>query len=273
MKILLVTPLYSQHFDAGWFWFRAFQHLGHEVDVWDYRLDEAPVWKREYDLTLVLKGESVYPDLLPHPCFCYWPDAFNREPGIERKLGAYNKIFTPVRPTPSGMIWLPTGYDPVIHHEVEGKKEIASLYIGTNNSLGKALWLEEIGPRVVAGNGWGLTEGIHDLPPAYLHDFVRLASRAVVGIDLHQGEVGLNRKFFEMISCVFTITDKVPGVDEVLGKNLAEAVSFSSPQEAKVMIKHYLIHPDERKLLWDLEKKAIFPYSYTGAVEKVLSHL
>jgi len=280
MNILLVTPLYSQHYDAGWFWFRALQRLGHSVTVWDYRLDvQPPPFTVFPELTLVLKGEGLNPQMFPSPRFCYWPDAFERTPSIMSTLERYDRVFSPVRPTPSEAEWLPTGWDPAIHRDLKlPVKTIDSLYIGTFNSERKAEFIRQVKPQVVAGNEWEkLPDACSVLnityPPAYLHDMVSLANKAKVLIDIHQGPVGLNRKFFEMIACGFTIVDRVPGVEEVLGKELEGAVSFKDGKQAHEMIKYYLGHPEEREALWKVEREAIQPYTYEMAVGVILQRV
>ena len=278
MRVLLVTPLYSQHYDAGHLWLKAFNDLGHLCEVWDYRLqpgrykiptEYAPGWQP--NLVMVLKGESVDPTTLPHPRFCYWPDALERTPGIEQVLQQYDRVYTPVRPTPPRMVWLPTGWDPDIHRYTGASKDIDSLYIGTNNSDRKRHYLAAIKPQVVAGNGWGNIRepSITFLPPHYLHDFVSLTSRAKVAINIHQGPVGLNRKLFECCACAFTITDRVPGVEEVLG-DITEAVSFTTPEEGKTLLEKWGKDDRGREEMWQKERERIAPYTYLNAVLKSL---
>jgi len=290
VNILLVTPLYSQHWDSGWFWLRALNQLGHAVSVWDYRLDrKPPQFFRLPDVTLVLKGEGIDPKIFPSPKLCYWPDALERTPGVEEVLMHYDKVFTPVRPTPDWMEWLPTGWDPAIHRDLGTERATHSVYIGTFNSKQKLDKITSIGPQVIAGNGW---EQVLDrrhwrtvpervghgsrllLGPHYLHDFVRLANQAKVLIDVHQNpKVGLNRKLFEMIACGFTIVDDVPGVREVLGDDVYSRVCFRSPLEARNLIEFYLEHIEEREKLWQLQKQSIQKYTYLETAKKVLSYL
>lgn len=288
MKILLATPLYASHWDAGHFWLKALNGLGHTVLVWDYRLNPLPRCFQT-DFTLVMKGESIDPEMLPHPRVCYWPDALERTPGIEKLLSQYDKVFTPVRPTPAdmewlpsgGMEWLPSGWDEDIHRYTGAEKDIPSVYIGTYNSWRKVEFLRAIRPDRLVGNGWDLVsddiyagsgQSFGLLPPQYLHDFVALASRAQVLINIHQGPVGLNRKIFEMISCGLTITDRVPGVEEIFGQDLAQLVSYRTPEEGHKLLKAWLGRPQkERDEIWQLEKKAIEPYTYREAAERILS--
>lgn len=278
MKVLLATPLYSQHYDSGHFWLKALNDLGHSVIVWDYRLQPAPLKREPWDLTLVLKGENLDPRLLPTPKVCYWPDDLGRTPGIESILRYYDKVFTPVRPTPDNMEWLPTGWDPDIHVDRQIERGIPSLYIGTNNSPYKKDMVDGIWPSVVAGNGWeseavvvkiGLSR--RDLPSHYLHDFVYLANVAEILIDVHQSpHVGLNRKLFEMIACGFTLVDRVPGVEELLGFGLTNQVSFRTADEAKELIQYYLTRPGERGEVWRQERERIVRYTYLEAAKRIL---
>ena len=276
MHILLVTPIYSQHYDSGHFWVRALNQLGHFVTVWDYRLDKSPPpFTRYPDLTLVLKGEGLDPHSLPGPRFCYWPDALERTPGIEGVLRGYDKVFTPVRPTPDWMEWLPTGWDPTIHRDLELDRMIDSIYVGTANSPYKVNVVSRIRPTLVFGNNWprevepsrsGWSRG-----PIYLNEMVRWFNASKILINVHQSsEVGLNRKFFEMIACGFTLTDHVPGVEDVLGYDLTSEVVFSSVKHARGMIQYYLEHPKEREILWRREREVIEPYTYLKAAERIL---
>ncbi len=279
MNILLVTPLYSQHHDAGHFWLRAFNQLGHTVTVWDYRLDRLPPpLSSSPNLVLVMKGEGIswrdfyQPTQWGDAFYCYWPDDFKRTPGIDKYLRLYDKVFTPVSPTPDGMVWLPSGWDPAIHKDYRENKVISTIYVGTNNSERKEAYLKEILPSLILGNGW-LLPPERTGPALYLHDFVKMVNLAKIAINIHQGDVGLNRKLFELIPATFTITDRVPGVEEVLGKELADKVSFNSAKEAKGLITYYLEHDKERNDLWEAEKQAIKPYTYIEQAKKILRYL
>ena len=270
MNILLITPLYSTHYDAGWFWLRALNRLGHSIQVWDYRLDvDPPPFFHYPEVTLVLKGENVDPMKLPGLRLNYWPDALERTPGIEEVLKRYDRVFTPVRPTPDWMEWLPTGWDPAIHADMKVERLVPTIYVGTANSPYKVKTIGQISPVGIWGNGWG-----EPSRPMYLHDLVGVLNMSRVLIDVHQSPtVGLNRKFFEMISCGFTIVDRVPGVEDILGWRLTQQVSFKDPHEAKELIKYYLERPEERSKVWQLEREKIQEYTYQKAVERVLSHV
>lgn len=268
MKILLATPFMAQHADAGLFWAKALCELGHSLILWEYRLNPEPP-KADYDFALILKGESIDPGKLKSPKVVYWPDALERTPGIEDLLKHYDKVFTPVRPTPDWMEWLPTGWDPAIHRDLSLERSIPSIYIGTANSGYKINMITEINPSWVGGNEWEyyVQREKPVAPATYLHELVGILNRGKILIDVHQSpSVGLNRKFFEMIACGFTIVDRVPGVREIL--NL-DGVTFESPEHAKWLIEYYLLHPEERQKIWELEKKRIQPYTYRAAAERV----
>lgn len=276
MNVLLITPIYSTHFDAGWFWFRALQQAGHSVTVWDYRLDVNPPPTMHYpDVTLVLKGEGIDPRRLPGPKLCYWPDALERTPGVEEVLKCYDKVFTPIRPTPEWMVWLPTGWDPTIHVDMKVHRDVDTVYVGTANSEYKVKMVEGIDPQWLFGNDWKRVDRWgRIIKPAYLHELVVILNRTKILIDVHQSPtVGLNRKFFECIACGFTVVDRVPGVEDILGNELAQEVSFISPDEARELIKYYLEKPKERGKLWQLEREKIQEYAYKKAVGKILSHI
>ena len=276
MNILLCTPLYSQHFDAGHFWLKALNELGQSVIVWDYRLDSTARSIDQInvpDATLVLKGEGINPNALPRPRFCYWPDAFFRDPGIEERLRLYDKVFTPVRPMPDWMEWLPTSFDEDIHRNLQIPRTVKTIYIGTNNSDYKREMVMSLYLSAVHGNGWGQFKD-NVVGPVYLHDFVKAANQAKILIDIHHDpRYGLNRKFFEMIACGFTLVDRVPGAADILGPDLADRVTFTTTEEARKLIAYYLIHPEERESLWSQQRKAIQPYSYLKAAKKILRYL
>lgn len=272
MKILLATPFMSQHFDAGLFWAKALCDMNHSVVLWDYRMNPEKVLllnNYNYDLTIVFKGEGIDPQTLPHPKLCYWPDDLNRIPGVEDILKQYSKVFTPVRPTPDWMEWLPSGWDPLIHRDLGYARGIYTTYIGTNNSQYKLETVEGIGPEAIYGNSWPQAE-VHAGPAVYLRDFVEVANRSQILIDVHQSStVGINRKLFEMIACGFTIVDRVPGVEEIF-PDIWNLISFNGVKSANEMITHFLENPKLREELWIEERKAIEPYTYENCVRRLL---
>jgi len=272
MNILLATPLYSQHYDAGHFWLRALNQLGHSVQVWDYRLDKDPPPFAHYpEVTIVLKGENVDPRKLPRPAINYWPDALERTPGIEETLKLYDKAFGLVKPLSDWMEWIPTGWDPAIHKDLGLLKAMRTIYVGTANSKYKTDMIHRIKPDLVYGNGWRSSP---EFGPRYLHDLTYVLNHAEVLIDVHQSpDTGPNRKLFEMIACGFTIVDRVPGVEEILGWGLTNQVGFKTPEEARELIKYYLERPKEREKIWQLEREKIQEYTYEKVVKRILGHL
>lgn len=286
-NVLLATPLYASHHDAGHFWLRALTSLGHEVTVWDYRLDEEPPpgpMARHPDTVLVMKGESLYMPkmhrLFPSARFiCYWPDKFEREPGIlDRLLAGYDQVFSPVRPTPDRVTWLPTGWDPKIHAPAFGASRsfnYDSVYVGTSNSQYKVDMVREITPSVVFGNDWWRKSPLEwGLPavgmPIYGAALASCLNRARVAVDIHQSpETGVNRKFFEMMACTFTIVDDVPGVREILGEDLFAKVAYKTATQARDLIAYYRYRDTERDELWQQERAAIAPYTYEAAVRRI----
>jgi len=271
MRILIATPYMSSHLDSGLFWARAINQLGHSITLWDYRYDQRTNFSRGFDLSIVFKGEVVDPKLLPGTKLIYWPDKFERTPGIIKdKLSLYDKIFTPVRPTPEGMVWLPSGHDKDVHKDMLLERFYKSVYIGTLNSEYKHNMVYEIGPSKVFGNGWDsyCHEG-----PVYLDEFVRTANYTKVLIDIHQSpDTGVNRKLFEMISCGFTIVDRVPGIKEIFPDIWAK-FTFEDSKTAKELINYYLADYSEALNLWELQKKCIEPYSYLNCAKKMLKGL
>jgi hypothetical protein len=204
----------------------------------------------------------------------YWPDWFDREPGLlDRLLKAYDLVATPVRPTPAGCMWLPTGWDPQFHQRRPGASPIPSLAWGTYTER-KDLYLETIHPTCIMGNEW--SRGWPDvaiLQPRYGPALVAILSAAQVQINIHRDNVGLNRRLFECCACGFTLTDIVPGVEEVLGQELTRLVGFHTPEEGLATMQHYLAHPEERGALWQREREAIQPYTYQAAAQRLLAHV
>ena len=267
MKVLLATPYLSANwFDSGLFWAAALSRQGHLVRLWDYRLEPRPLTS-DIDFMLILKG-PVEP--LPH-CVnvCYWPDAVERTPGIENVLKAYNSVYTCLRPTPNDMQWEPTGWDPLIHKPTVNEKSIESVFIGTGTER-KWQFLQAMRPMAIFGNNWHQFRPGGFLLPVYCHEMVAMFSSAKVSINIHQDPIGLNRRFFESMACTFTITDLVPGVEEVLGKELAALVGFKSPEEGRERLEYFKSHDKEREELWQAERKAIEPFTYEEAVERIL---
>ena len=144
MNILLATPyLSANHWDSGLFWAAALSRLGHQVRLWDHRLEPPPPLDG-LDCSIAMKGP---PDLARHLTTrraCYWPDAFERTPGLEHELReVYSVVATPVRPTPDGCLWLPTGFDPMIHKPNRDMPKIFdSVFIGTGTPRKEAFLKE-----------------------------------------------------------------------------------------------------------------------------------
>lgn len=283
-NILLATPLYASHYDAGHFWLRALTSLGHEVTVWDYRLDDGPPpgpVSRQPDIVLVMKGESLFMPkmhrLFPSARFiCYWPDKFERDPGVlDRLLAEYDQVFSPVRPTPDRVTWLPTGWDPKIHQRSANSWRYDSAYVGTSNSQYKIDMVRDISPSIVFGNDWWrqspLVWGVQYVgQPLYGAALSSFLSTVRVAVDIHQSpETGVNRKLFEMMACTFTIVDDVPGVREILGPELSEKVVYKTGAQARDLIAYYRYRDTERNELWQQERAAIAPYTYESAVRRI----
>ena len=273
MKILHCSPVFSvPWYDCGWFFIKAFMQLGHHITIWDYRLDLFPQTD-EYDLAFVYKGNRDTLTLLPHgPKICYYPDDMSREPGIEHVLSGYKHVLTTVRPTPKNQEWFPTGYDPDLHKPLSTEKNINSIFVGTH-TLYKAQFLNVIRPDCIFGNGWteGMNTPVKNFPAIYLHEYVRALSLARVAVNMHRDFLGLNSRLFEMCACTFTLTDIVPGVEEVLGKELCSKVGFSTPEEGREKVEYYLARPQEREELWQAERKAILPYTYLECAKRVIA--
>jgi len=282
VRILVATPFMSGHYDAGLFWVKAMTNHGHSVYLWDYRLQ--PVMPKVVaDLTIVFKGESINPERLSHPRFCYFPDWFSRFPGIESQLIQYDKVFTPVCPTPSWAEWLPSGWDPDVHRDLQLHRIKDAFYIGTANSPYKKDMVKGIYPYYIFGNGWddeeiwGKTCGdrvTHIInPPVYLHDFVQVANQAGILIDIHQEKtIGLNRKCFEMAACGPTIYDAVPGIEDIFG-DLAPEITFGSAEAAKIKIRLLLEDDQKRAEIWAREREAIRNFTYEKCLDKMLRFL
>lgn len=296
MKILLASPFYSQHWDAGHYWARAFSRLGHELVLWDYRTDASPPDGTRCDLAVVMKGNpyvGAVASAVAQQSVCYWPDSFERGPDDgdqppanfpkpEELLKSYDIVFTPIRPTPEGLVWLPGAWDEKVHVRQDAIEFRDALFAGTRTDR-KAEFLKSISPLHVFGNGWTNTDerdvvasigslGHHG--PRYLHDYVATLSSYLIAINVHRDNIGVNRRLFEMMACGFTITDRVPGVVEILGEELAEKVTFETPEEGREMKDRYLgRHLAEVAVLWDLEKKAIANYTYIHLARSIIDQV
>lgn len=281
MKILLASPIYyspwfGSWYDCGTFIMKALHKLGHSVAVWDYRLDLDPPPNVSYDLAIVWKGAKGMPQLLHSPKICYWPDKFGRAPIDEEDLSLYDRVFTCTRPTPEGMTWLPTGWDPDYHknlHYPPEKRSLDILFIGTKSER-KLRFLSEIKPDKIYGNGWSSSWGAAGLvpprPAIYLQEFVHVLNTHYITVNIHRDDDGFNSRVLEFMACGFTLTDRVPGIEEVFGKELANKISFSTPKQGRAMVEHFYNHPELRDELWKEEFAAIQPYTYLNAVRRML---
>lgn len=271
MKILLASPFYSQHWDAGHYWARAFSRLGHELVLWDYRTDPRPP-KVNCDLAVVMKGAentAYLVGMVASKRICYWPDAFGRDPSTEQDLDAYNIVFTPIRPTPEGMVWLPGAWDEKVHLYGQLMKQTTAqtIFVGTRTDR-KMEFLKAMQPTHMVGNGWpGIT------PAIYLNDYAAMLSPHRIAINIHRDAIGVNRRFFEMMACTFTITDRVPGVIEILGNKLAAKVTFETPEEGRRMIDHYMPLERECLQLWGDERRAIANYTYIDLARSIIDQV
>ena len=273
MNILLATPyLSANHWDSGLFWAAALSRLGHSVRLWDHRL-ESPPSLAGIDCSIAMKGGPDLVRHLTHRRAVYWPDDLDRTPGLEHDLlEVYSVAATPVMPTPKGWLWLPTGWDPLIHRPSGVVPLWDSSFIGTGTPR-KAEFLLAMGPTLVFGNSWdGLLQGVNK--PIYLHDYVDVLGKTRVSINLHRSDmVGINRRILESIACAFTLTDVVPGVEEVLGAELTRQVGFTTPEEGRERLRYFLDHPAERDALWRQERAAIAPYTYEAQAKRLLEAL
>lgn len=282
MNLLVATPLSADHYDAGHFWVKAFRDLGHAVQIWDYRKCISCYSNfTEVFSIIVFKGEIIEPSWLGFsPKIVYWPDRFERTPGmLEKLVKGYDKVFSPVFPTPEGVEWMPSGWDDEIHVPPPGDKSkiCSSIYVGTNNSDYKRETVEAFKPTMRAGNLWDSND-YGAMPPVYGKDLVKLLHGGKVLIDIHQDpSCGVNRKFFEMASCGFTIVDRVPGIEEILGKELASLVCYDPewPAERKLLFLHSWIeeNPKIRERAWQAERKAIQKYTYYNQARRMIQCL
>lgn len=263
MNILLVSPIITREFDSGKYILKALGELGHFVSIWDYRLEPNKKDLPKCDLTIVNKGEGIDVDSLPGLKALWYPDYPIPEKEVTSK---YDKVFIAAK-VESEFQWLPGAYDYHVHLPLSVKKTVETLYIGSNTTERKRKFIEEIDPDIVVGNGWS---GVRkSYCPMYGLSFSMVVNTAKIAIDIHSVEVGVNRKLFELIPCVFTLVDRVTGVEEILGR-VADKVCFDTPEECNELIDYYLDNEEERQLVWVAEKEAIFPYTYENQVEKIL---
>lgn len=271
MKILLVSPILSSEYDSGKYILKALCELGHYVSVWDYRLQPDRIEFPEYDLVIVNKGEIVNPEMFEEPRVLWYPDHLSRF-DVRDKLEKYTKVYSINKPEHGyeWVEWLPGCYDPDIHKSLSIERKADYIYIGTGNSHRKVKFILDLNPDFVFGNNW-ISE-IQSSPPVYGLKFTWFANNAKILLNIHQSDWGTNRKLFELIPCGFTLTDRVEGVEDILG-DLTNKVSFETPEEGKELIFYYLNNEVKREIIWEEEKKAIEKYTYKNQIQKILKEV
>ena len=274
MNILLATPLYTAEWDSGHFVLRALQQLGHQVAVWDYRLDRYWPVQFTFDATIVLQGDGIDPDAmrLPRPRILWHFEVLGEMVDTAEAVRGYDKVFVmSYQNTAPGVEWLPGAYDTNIHrHDPNAIATWRTLYVGTANSEEKVAWVSQIQPQGIIGNGWSQF-GINALPPMYGPQLAQVVSHANIALNfLRRPGVGPNRKLFELVPCAFTLTEHAEGIEQILGSALAEKVSFSTAGEARELIRHYALHPEERQPVWEMEQNALRRFTYADRVSHLL---
>ena len=275
MNILLCTPIFAQHADAGIFFLAALSRHGHRVTVWDHR-HEPVCPKVAVDASIVLKGSFDPAMLPPGKKLAYWPDRLGREPHWEQYLPAYDRVFTCLRPTPPAMVWLPGFFDPLLHRpdprlarhfimlygtHTDNKEKVLQSLIPENPTMPHL-------PLIIFGNGW--PERLHTNPPVYMHALVAMLSGALVSINVHRDPgVGLNRRLFESAACAPTLTDDVPGAREVV----PEEMIYSSTQDLRMKIEYLLGDPKRMLDMYQRGRAAIAPYTYEQGVQRMLTEV
>lgn len=243
--------------------------MGHNVSLWDYRLEPKPE-SQSYDLFLGMKTPPEATQLVKGPKFVYWSDDFDRTPDLlANLLAAYDKVYTPVRPTPPGCIWLPTGYDPLVHVDRGFRRNWGCVSGGTYTQRKKD-FLEVIRPTFIFGNDWEESVGgarMHG--PVYLQDYVYFLGNANLLVNIHHGDVGVGRRLFEFIACGPTITDDVPGIPEVLG-SVYKDVSFKTPEQGLELKNRLMANPGCLRELWEEERRAVRLYTYQSVATEML---
>lgn len=282
-RVLLCTPYLSQHYDAGWFWLSALSQLGCCVTMWDYRAEDPPPvgWTgeetRRFDLVFVLKGQpglvSKLPVWMTGDFVCYWPDEWGRDPEAERATGLYDRVYSNVRPAPDHAIFLPGAYHPAIHRDYGVRDSRRTVFTGTHTEYKEAV-ARAIRPSLIVGNGWdGLGLEAMVYPAVYLRDFAIDISAAAISVVAHRvPNVGLNRRLFESSACTFTLVDSVPGTELVFPDPKDRKLwCYSSPEEAREMVEHYLAYPGERQAAWARQRELLGKYTYLNLARRVLA--
>lgn len=176
--------------------------------------------------------------------------------------------------------WCGNSFDPLVHHPpVAPQFQYGVAFIGTHTPYKERMLdgVVDVGLDYLAGNGWerGPLRLLNLMRPAvYLHDYADVLRRSVVSINLHHDpQVGVNRRLYESIACTFTLTDLPPGVEEVLGHNLAEAVGVRSPEDLREKAEFYATHHVEREALWERERAAVAHGTYRQMAASLLGRL
>jgi len=282
MHILLATPFFTSPWDNGRFWIHAFSKTGHTLTVWDYRLEHKPP-ECDADLTFVMKGtnsqftEAINPEILPGKTACLFPDFLQFYPNLQPIFKKYDRLFTTPIPTPEldWCVWAPGRYEPLIHRDLGMDKKYDTIYVGTLNSAHKEKMIKEIEPDLVYGDGWVQDHFKHSMvgPAKYLFDYTRAINEAKIAVCVFSPEWGPCPKPFEMCRITFTLIEKVPGVPEIFDKKLLDKVGFVTVKEAKEKVNYYLENEEERLELFEKEKEAVAPYTYSNTIEQVLKEM
>lgn len=271
MKVLVATPIF-QPYDTGRFVLKALTELGHSCAIWDYRLTPK-IPTQEYDVALVLKGESIDPTMLRHPRVNWYPDNLVRNEEMIKKVEMYDAFYT-INKESHG-VWLPGAYDEDVHKKMSIDRELNFdlVFIGTNNHPWKLDFLRHLRRSFnfpVFGNNWPQSFAY---PPLYFQDYAIMLNNAKIALNLHwDHQHGTNRKTFEIPPCTLMLTDRVEGIGDIFGR-LADKMSFETPEEAKELIQFYLENEEERLKVWEWQKAVIEPYTYKNQVAKILGGL
>ena len=122
---------------------------------------------------------------------------------------------------------------------------------------------------LIYGNDWDAYRAAGQA--IYLQRFTHALNTAEIAVNIHREPgIGLNRRFFEFIPCAFTLVDRVPGVEEILGKELTDAVTFSTPAEAREKVHFYLANYGLTPELHARQVSAIQNYTYQDLARQVV---
>lgn len=232
------------------------------------------------DLTLVLKGETLLPDTVAAlrqasgHLATWWVDDPLRHARTREAMTLYDAMFVfdkwyfaPLSQAGVSQLYFlpccgdagvfrPMTLDPVDRQRYDCDVAFVAVYYPARGEI-----VESLGGLKVCiwGPHWDGVDARQALrsvdPGAWRGKFVdqttaaRIYNAARICLNVHHIQThvgGLNTRTFEVPACgAFLLTDYVSGMEELFSPG-EEVVCYSSPDEVRSLVDHYLAHPEER---------------------------